>query len=98
MPDNQILVLNPSGVGGCVPDQEPWEPVGGSSVEIRNDSGSDQTLTNISQGLLAPAPHREIQISTGETWSGQVGNIRGTYTYEDGLEDMVPRTGTIDPS
>lgn len=98
MPDNSTLTLNPAGTGGCAPSPDPWTPAKGSQVEIINSSGAEQTLTNISPGLLNSAPGGQITITSGGTWSGTVGNNNGTYEYNDGSRERGVRTGTIDPS
>ena len=96
---SNTLNLGPSGSNGCTPDQNPWEPVHGP-VTITNTSGVEQTLTNITPGLLAPAsPQHTITVPTTTAgWSGTVGSTNGTYSYEDGLADAGVRNGTIDPS
>ena len=92
------LTLSPSGDKGCEPSPDPWEPEGGTQVKIKNDSGYDQTLWDISPGLLNPAPGHEINIAKDKTWKGHVGNDEGDYKYDDGLASTGPRSGTIDPS
>jgi hypothetical protein len=94
---SRTLTLISSGTGGCEPNYNPWKPPKSGPVNIINNSGVQQLLTNVSRGLLAPAPHKTVTVPiTG--WSGAVGNKKGTYQYEDGLEDMGVRNGTIDPS
>ena len=47
------LVLEPSGEGqGCAPNYVPWTPANGSLVAIYNASGREQTLSDITPGLL----------------------------------------------
>ena len=95
---SDTLTLNASGTGGCAPDQEPWAPGNGASVTIVNSSGSDQVLSNITPGLLAPAPNGSITVTTTTNWTGTVGSNSGTYSYNDGSDKRGMRTGTIDPS
>lgn len=94
---SSTLTLNASGVGGCEPDYNPWRPPKSGRVNIVNNSGVEQTLTKVSKGLLNPSPHDEVVVPTSG-WHGTVGQKDGTYQYEDGLEDMGVRSGTIDPS
>jgi hypothetical protein len=94
--ESNTLTLNASGSGGCTPNKDPWRPAPGP-VEILNKSGFEQTLTNVTKGVLAPAPHRIVTVPT-EGWPGTAGSNKGTYIYDDGFPEAGPRTGTIDPS
>lgn len=91
------LTLKPSGKGGYTPDWNPWKPPKGSKVKIDNQTGTEQELTNISKGLLNPSPRNTVLVPVNG-WSGTVGKSKGTYQYEDGLDDDGVRDGTIDPS
>lgn len=93
---SNTLTLNPSGTNGCVPDDNPWHPDGGQPVTIVNNSGFDQTLANVTPGLLAPAQQGTITVPT-TGWSGHVGRGIGTYEYDDDIAGADVRTGTIDP-
>lgn len=96
---SNMLTLEASGSGGCTPDQNPWKPTKGGSVTIKNNSGFDQILSNITPGLLNPVgASKSITVTTTQDWNGTVGSTRGTYTYNDGLAEEDPRNGTIDPS
>jgi hypothetical protein len=94
-----ILTLEASGTNGCEPDKNPWYVCPGKAVEIVNNSGHEQTLSNISNGLISPSPQGRIVVPTSG-WTGRIGNgnTEGTYQYEDGLPVAGPRTGIIDPS
>lgn len=94
---SNTLNLSASGTGGCSPDQDPWEPTSGGSVSITNSSGVSQTLSDITPGLLNPAPGGSITVPT-TGWSGTVGTSSGTYNYNDGSVKRGVRSGTIDPS
>jgi hypothetical protein len=94
---SDTLTLDPSGVDGCTPVENPWRPHPGP-VKIKNNSGFEQSLTNITKGVLAAAPHGTITIAKGGEWSGTATGSKGTYVYDDGMADAGPRTGTIDPS
>lgn len=95
---SNTLTLNASGSGGCTPSDDPWTPTSGGAVTIVNNSGYDQDLTNITPGLLTPAPGNAITVTTTANWEGRVGTSNGTYSYDDGLPEEDPRNGTIDPS
>ena len=100
---SDTLTLEESGTGGCEPDPNPWHPKKGAAVTIINNSGMLQVLSNISPGLLTPvASERWIVVEKGQEWSGHVGSVKGTYTYNDGLSEGKSkrgvRTGTIDPT
>ena len=95
---SDTLTLSASGTGGCSPDQNPWEPTSGGAVSIVNNSGAQQMLSDITPGLLNPAPGNSITISSGGTWNGRVGTSSGTYSYNDGSNKRGMRNGTIDPS
>jgi|GEM_PF-2022502 len=92
------LTLNAAGTGGCAPSEDPWTPSRGAEVCIHNNSGAEQTLSNISSGLLAPAQGGQVTIADGGNWNGRVGNNNGTYEYNDGSHERGVRTGRIDPS
>lgn len=94
---SNTLTLNPSGTEGCTPDQDPWQPTKSGPVTIANDSGYDQLLSNINNGLLNPSPHGSITVLKAG-WTGTVGNKKGTYSFNDGLGSRGVRKGTIDPS
>ena len=96
---SNILILNETENGGCEPDQDHWHPTGDHKVTIVNNSGFEQILTNITNGVLTPARHLEVIVPKDGCWQGRSGRsqVTGTYTYEDG-STAVPRTGTIDPS
>ncbi|MEP4485992.1 MAG: hypothetical protein ABJ013_10215 [Halioglobus sp.] len=100
----QILNLTPSGVGGCSPEPaEPvdWKPKKKSLVAIVNSSGADQTLSNITVGMLKDQAGKEvthIDVSNKGFWLGTVEQKKGTYEYDDGETSAGPRTGRIDPS
>ena len=107
MPDTDTtLVLEPSGEDqGCAPNYEPWTPAVADhhprKVAIYNASGYEQTLSDITPGLLnptSPGPGHQITLAPGSTWTGTVGNDNGEYTYQGGLAAQVPRTGTINPT
>jgi len=95
------LTLHPSGTNGCTPAPLNWKPDAQHKVAIVNHSGFEQTLSNITPGLLRAAPHGVITVPKDGCWQGTTGSHRpnpGTYTYEDGTARTIPRTGTIDPS
>ena len=94
---SNTLTLLPSGDKGCIPDLDPWKPHKSGKVNIVNKSGFEQTLSNISKGLLSPSPHDTIIVPL-EGWAGTAGRKKGTYQYEDGLEIEGVRNGTIDPT
>ena len=96
VPEKNRLTLLASGSGGCKPNKDPWEPDPGR-VEIINQSSAVQELTDVTNGVLAPAPHKIVTVPLAG-WDGTAGNDKGTYIYEDGLPEARPRTGTIDPS
>jgi len=101
---SRFLILEPSGNRGCEPDEQIWQPPQGRWAYIINNSGFDQTLTNITPGALSPSPGGEFTIVAGGFVRKRVGRRHEppyTYNYDDGLPqpaDFVPRTGTIDPS
>lgn len=94
--EKNTLTLCPSGDGGCVPDKDPWicDP---GRVQIINNTEVTQELTNVTNGVLAPAPQKTVSVPT-TGWIGAAGSNKGTYIYDDGLPVAGPRTGTIDPS
>jgi len=94
---SETLTLNASGSNGCEPDQNPWTPTKGSAITIVNNTPAELLLTNVTPGLLTPAPGGTVTVPTSG-WSGRVGQNNGTYQYEDGLLDAGVRDGTIDPS
>lgn len=94
---SNTLTLNASGSNGCSPSPDPWKPTKGAEVTIVNNSGVQQLLTNVTAGLLAPAPGNTVTVPTSG-WSGRVGQNKGTYSYEDGLPTRGVRNGTIDPT
>lgn len=99
----QTLVLQPcNGTSeGCEPSYDPWTPPKGASVAIYNATDYQQSLTNISGGLLNPSPGNTITLDSGQTWCGTVGNNSGGYDYNDCStrgKNVAPRRGTIDPS
>ena len=98
---SDTLILQPHGNDGCNPDQEPWEPGSGHAVEIHNESGADQTLSDISPGCLTEVGGgtvTSISIAKDGKWVGRAGSTRGYYTYNDGEPERGLRRGTIDPS
>ena len=97
---SSTLTLNPAGTGGCSPSEDPWQPPRGAQVCIHNNSGAEQTLSNISPGLLQArgGPVNQITLADGDNWNGVVGNSNGTYEYNDGSRERGVRTGRIDPS
>ena len=94
--EKNTLTLIASGDGGCEPDKNPWDPASGP-VKICNESGFEQKLTNVTHGVLAPAPHHLVTVSK-QGWHGTAGGDKGTYIYDDGLPVAGPREGRINPT
>lgn len=104
MPERDTLVLLEHGEGGCVPDQDPWEPIAGRLVAIVNESGEPQDITNITNHCLktknGKTKKKIKDLKDGKRWVGYAGakGTNGLYTYEDGESEAAPRNGHIDPS
>jgi len=102
---SNTLTLSAGGTGGCSPDQDPWTPTHGADVTIINNSGSAQTLSDISNGCLVKSGQGSVTsialaAAAGSSWTGKAGSAgaNGTYVYNDGSNKRGMRTGTIDPS
>jgi hypothetical protein len=104
MTDNSTLTLKSNDTSsGCTPDPIDWTPAGGSNVTISNTSGSEQTLSNITNGcLIKPGTGvvTSITIANNGNWTGKAAakGKNGQYDYQDGSNKRGLRNGKIDPS
>ena len=101
---SNTLILDPSGDGGCEPDQNPWTPPAGAQVTIDNQSGYDQDILNITNHCLKTKSGKTKKnikdLEKGKKWKGKAGakNVSGDYFFNDGLPEVGTRSGRIDPS
>lgn len=98
MASDYYIKLEPAGIEGCTPA---WRPKKNAKIEITNNSGSKQILSNITNDVLLDKngnPVADITLEDGEDWEGRIGQSQGTYDYDDGDGTIGLRSGTIDPS
>jgi len=97
----QILILEPSGDGGCVPHDLDWKPKKQGLVAILNTTKSEQRLWDLVPNMLfdpgSTTSLEEIHIPAGGYWYGNVVK-KGRYDYDNGKDVQATRTGRINPS